>query len=221
MFDELKNNQAVPPVNQRPLSAPLAPAAPVRAEDIFAEVDKTAKPEVFRPNSSDPNSPRGTVIPPETGWKKNKMAVLGLLFGGLIVVVGGGYLGLKLATTRPEIDNSTIIQEQPGNTEVETATPAPAAEVDNTAAPIIQQPAAAVVLDSDLDGLADAEEATFGTDINNSDTDQDGLTDREEARVYRTDPLNPDTDGDGFKDGDEINNGYNPKGAGKLLEINK
>jgi hypothetical protein len=35
--------------------------------------------------------------------------------------------------------------------------------------------------------------------------------------VWHTDPLNPDTDGDGFKDGDEVKNGFNPLGPGKLL----
>lgn len=47
------------------------------------------------------------------------------------------------------------------------------------------------------------------------DTDNDGLTDQQEI-IYGTDLNNPDTDGDGFKDGDEVKNGYNPKGAGKL-----
>jgi len=46
------------------------------------------------------------------------------------------------------------------------------------------------------------------------------LTDREEVKVYQTDPLNSDTDGDGYKDGEEIAGDYNPKGQGKLLEIN-
>ncbi|MFH1482518.1 MAG: hypothetical protein ABIE46_03290, partial [Patescibacteria group bacterium] len=33
---------------------------------------------------------------------------------------------------------------------------------------------------------------------------------------YKTDPKNPDTDGDGYKDGDEVKNGFNPNGSGKL-----
>ncbi len=47
------------------------------------------------------------------------------------------------------------------------------------------------------------------------DSDMDGLTDSEELQ-YETDPNNPDTDADGFKDGDEVSNGYNPRGTGKL-----
>lgn len=59
----------------------------------------------------------------------------------------------------------------------------------------------------------------FGTDMTKDD-DGDGLTNQEEF-FYNTDPANPDTDGDGFSDGDEVKNGYNPNGAGKLLTFSK
>lgn len=77
----------------------------------------------------------------------------------------------------------------------------------------------AEALDSDNDGLSDAEEARLGTDINSADTDNDGLFDREETYVYITNPVNSDTDGDGFSDGEEVRNGYNPNGEGKLYEL--
>lgn len=41
------------------------------------------------------------------------------------------------------------------------------------------------------------------------DSDQDGLTDAEE-KLYGTDPHSPDTDGDGYSDGAEVKAGYNP-----------
>ncbi|HBH46684.1 MAG: hypothetical protein A2445_03465 [Candidatus Jacksonbacteria bacterium RIFOXYC2_FULL_44_29] len=53
------------------------------------------------------------------------------------------------------------------------------------------------------------------------DLDGDKLWDYEEAK-YGTDPQNPDTDGDGFKDKIELINGYNPNGPGilpKWIEI--
>ncbi len=59
-------------------------------------------------------------------------------------------------------------------------------------------------VDSDGDGLTDAEELVLGTDPHNPDTDGDGLTDGEEVKIYKTDPLNPDTDYDGLKDGPEV-----------------
>lgn len=48
------------------------------------------------------------------------------------------------------------------------------------------------------------------------DSDNDGLADELE-KIYGTDLNNPDTDGDGFKDGEEVKNGYNPKGPGRLF----
>ena len=51
------------------------------------------------------------------------------------------------------------------------------------------------------------------------DSDKDGLTDAEEDS-YGTDPNEPDSDGDGYLDGNEVENGYDPKGPGRLLELN-
>lgn len=186
---------------------------------MFAEVDNnSAKPEIFRPSPIGFNPPRGTVIPPATGWKSNKMMVFGLLFGGLLVVVAGGYFGLRLATKSRSAADSTVIQETSKDAEVKPEIQLPAAVDNEVVEPI--QPVITEPLDSDRDGLTDEEEARLGTDPNNSDTDQDDLTDREEAKVYKTDPLNLDTDGDSYKDGAEVKNGYNPKGSGKLLQIN-
>ena len=63
-------------------------------------------------------------------------------------------------------------------------------------------------IDTDNDGLSDAQEADIGTDPNNPDTDGDGLTDGDEVNNYGTDPLTADSDGDGLSDGDEVNS-YN------------
>lgn len=59
-------------------------------------------------------------------------------------------------------------------------------------------------LDSDADGLPDADERRIGTDPFDPDTDKDGLNDGDEVLVWKTDPLNPDTDWDGLKDGEEV-----------------
>ena len=67
-----------------------------------------------------------------------------------------------------------------------------------------------VALDSDGDGLSDADEITRGTDPTNPDSDGDGLTDGDEVYVYLTDPLNPDTDGDGLTDDAEVALGTDP-----------
>jgi len=82
----------------------------------------------------------------------------------------------------------------------------------------IDQPSPAII-DTDRDGLTDAEESMYGTDPNEVDTDKDGLTDRDEVKVFKTDPNNADTDGDSYTDGAEVRSGYDPKGPGRLLKI--
>lgn len=67
-------------------------------------------------------------------------------------------------------------------------------------------------VDTDDDGLTDAEEEMLGTDPNNPDTDNDGLDDGDEVTLG-TDPTDPDTDGGGVNDGAEIANGTDPLDA--------
>lgn len=55
---------------------------------------------------------------------------------------------------------------------------------------------------------------------NNLDSDSDGLSDNLE-KALGTDPNKKDSDGDGHSDFDEINNGYNPLGSGKInIDLN-
>lgn len=49
--------------------------------------------------------------------------------------------------------------------------------------------------------------------LEDHDTDDDGLSDRDEARKYGTDPTNADTDGDGVSDGEEVAVGTDPTNA--------
>lgn len=59
---------------------------------------------------------------------------------------------------------------------------------------------------SDLegDGLSSCGEIFYGTDPNDADTDDDGLTDGAEVNTYGTDPLDADTDDDGLTDSAEV-----------------
>jgi hypothetical protein len=70
------------------------------------------------------------------------------------------------------------------------------------------------VLDSDYDGLLDTDEAIYGTDPNNPDTDYDLLKDGEEINTYGTNPLEDDTDNDLLEDGEEILGIYSPFNPG-------
>ncbi|MFH1790342.1 MAG: hypothetical protein ABH832_04730 [bacterium] len=73
--------------------------------------------------------------------------------------------------------------------------------------------------DTDKDGIDDIREQELKTDPNNSDSDNDGLSDGDEVLVWNTDPLNPDSDNDTYLDGEEIKNGYNPLGPGRLFQL--
>ena len=72
----------------------------------------------------------------------------------------------------------------------------------------------ATQIDTDYDGLSDADESARGTDPNDSDTDDDGLLDGTEVDMAMhtscPDPLNPDSDGDSLLDGHEVASGLNP-----------
>jgi hypothetical protein len=62
-------------------------------------------------------------------------------------------------------------------------------------------------VDTDGDGLSDAEEAVRGTDPLDPDTDDDGLSDGAEVSTHGTNPVQADTDGDGIADGEEVEAG--------------
>ena len=117
---------------------------------------------------------------------------------------------------------------------VTTATPEPTPEPSvPEATSVPPAPTEIPVFDSDADGLNDSDEALYGTDPGNPDSDGDGLLDGtevfqlgtspmsmdtdgdslldgDEVGIYGTSPSSADTDGDGVLDGDEINNGTDP-----------
>ena len=94
----------------------------------------------------------------------------------------------------------------------QTAAASTAQVIGATQTIVANQTAAAVAgqQDTDGDGLLNQQEASYGTDPNNADTDRDGLIDGQEVFQTGTSPLVPDTDGDGLLDGDEIKRRTNP-----------
>ena len=69
-------------------------------------------------------------------------------------------------------------------------------------------------LDLDSDGLTNLYEYQNGLQPDDSDTDNDGLSDGDEVLVYSSNPLDTDTDGDNIDDGDEVNTyGTSPTNA--------
>lgn len=101
----------------------------------------------------------------------------------VVVTIGG-----RVSTPGEDLETDA------GSEEAEATEPAATAEPEATEAPANPD-------DPDGDGVANADEATLGTDPNNADSDGDGLTDGQEQNY--TDPLKADTDGDTYSDGDE------------------
>jgi len=210
-------------------------------EDIFAETDSLGasqfspkeKPSIFKPKTSAVPLAENNDIPGggKQGRQIGKYIFLLIMVFGFILLLVGAYIGYQLVFKAEPVETEPITSPAAENTPAaplaeEAKTPAidnapseePAANTETPASADI--PLDDANRDTDHDGLTDTEETALGTNINNSDSDSDGLYDREEARVYKTDPLNPDTDGDTFLDGGEVKNGFNPKGAGKLYDIN-
>jgi hypothetical protein len=160
----------------------------------------------------------------------------------VLVILGlGGYLVYSKLLKTPAVTETTPTVEKTGNKSVsepvvsnpvvstgsfvETVNPAATTTplIPGVNAPALATTTATTSLsvslvDSDDDGLTDAEEETAGTNINIIDTDSDELSDYEEVKIYKTNPLSADTDGDSYLDGAEVKSGYNPNGAGKLSE---
>ncbi len=99
------------------------------------------------------------------------------------------------------------------------------ADMDGEARPFgpAQDIGADEFVDHDGDGLADRVESnsdTFvnpldtGSDLNDADSDNDGLSDGDEVLIHFTDPNDDDTDGDGYSDGYEVNLGFDPRDPG-------
>jgi ELWxxDGT repeat protein len=78
-----------------------------------------------------------------------------------------------------------------------------AAHTDSTGRELWAVPAAALA-DGDQDGLDDQDEVAQGTDPDDADSDDDGLSDGAEVLTHGTDALDADTDGDGYSDGEEV-----------------
>lgn len=125
----------------------------------------------------------------------NPVQKIGLIVTAIVVLAAVIGVGIWLFTTLDPFTSS--VREQQNQTNQTSTIP-------------LQE------LDSDKDGVRDIDERRYGTDATLADTDADGLSDYAELNQYKTDPVIADTDGDTFVDGEEITNGYDPLGPGRL-----
>jgi len=202
-------------------SRPSAPPAPpkqekkVGAEDMFAGLDTGPKPA--RPEQSDGGAPQ-VGKPKSSLWKTLIIIVASILVLGFAAY---GLWWLITTMTSPEaeidiqeFDEEDLVEEIP-IVEDQTDEVVPDVEID-IPDPVVETTPSK---DSDGDGLSDFQEAQIGTSPTSTDTDVDQLSDYDEVMLYKSNPLDPDTDNDGYLDGEEVKNGYNPNGTGKLFEV--
>lgn len=205
----------VPEPPKLPVETPM-PKAKNEPEDIFKEVDSGLV----------KSQPAGPVLGSsvltseemkEPGFlarhKKWIILIVVVVVVIILAVVGYGVFWYPSQMVEP-LPSTRIVPEETIAPEITTAPEIPEAEVEPEPTPSPDE-----FIDSDNDGLTNLEENELGTDTKKPDTDDDGLSDKEEVKIYNTDPLNPDTDGDTYLDGAEVLAGYNPKGPGKLADL--
>jgi len=218
-------------------------AQPKRALDagLLKRKDPMSAGSEMGMNMEQPQTTQGA-MPPSMTYKV-KDPVLGKILFGLIVVLaavgagmGGWWLYAKYFADQSVAPITPAVQtpvEIPQTEELtppienvlppENVLPAETADTSTEAVSPVEgandQLLFGEPVDADKDGLDDAKEMELSTDINNPDSDNDGLSDGDEVIIWKTDPLNPDSDGDSYKDGTEVRNGYNPLGPGKLFDV--
>ncbi len=193
---------------------PVGEATPKRVEDIFADTEQTlgqraVPPVVPAPPADNAPIPVSVSHFSDQPRRSRRGLVIGLVIAVLVLgLAGAAYWWFTNLPPEAPVPVAPPVEQVPRSTPEVEPTPAPP--------PVVETPEPQ---DTDSDGLPDDEEIALGTNPQNIDSDNDGLFDRDEVRVYQTDPLNPDSDGDTFTDGTEVQNGFNPKGQGKLLEL--
>jgi len=144
---------------------------------------------------------------------KPRYFVIGLIIF-LILLFSLGFWAYKVFFTGERDSGEIILNTRPESIQLEKK------ELEEEVVePGINVNSSSVSNDIDGDGLSNEEESILGTDPEKSDTDEDGLSDREEVKIYHTDPLHQDSDLDSYLDGEEIESGYNPLGPGKLFDF--
>lgn len=201
-----------------------------KVDDMFSETDPANKPLAFQPKSPDSNLSQTAEDNSQHNNLKKIFVLGGFVVILIIIIVGGFFIITKVLNNSKSVQDATLNTDQTNSAVgADNSAVTPSSQPENNIhksapanTPNIKNSTSSKSnlnnIDTDQDGLTDAEEKVLGTNPNNPDTDGDGLNDGEEATVYKTNPLNPDTDGDGYPDGVEVSGGYNPNGSGKLTK---
>ncbi len=201
--------------SDRMTASPTLPPTPVRSQPTQQYTIQTPPSALL--NESDMNQISGTV-PQEAPFSGRKILVfISIIL--ILIVLGFGSLWIYTSFIKKDTQDGFIppVEETPTDTVPTTPpsdeTPTDTVPTDSEDSILFGEP-----VDTDSDGIVDTDEANYGTDTLNWDTDADELSDGDEVMVWKTDPRVFDTDADGYGDGIEIKNGYNPLGPGTLFQ---
>jgi hypothetical protein len=133
---------------------------------------------------------------------------IGISGSGGTTSVGNGearVLDGELVVTNQADGPATFVAAIIGAPVADAAPPTTAAPTATTLPPPPSRPTTtAPAIDSDNDGLSDAEETALGTDPGNPDSDGDAIDDGTEVHDTGSNPLVVDSDGDGIEDYPEV-----------------
>ncbi len=191
-------------------------------EDIFAGTNdeqrsyqSAPKPQAFEPKTV---GSVDNLAQEESQAQTQKLYFLVASVLGFVLICILGFWGYKIFSNA---NNGAVLIDDYNNDIVDDGIDN---KVDDAGQDDLQQaqddtPVTVEPTDTDQDGLTDEVEAELGTDSTSPDSDNDGLFDRQEVELYHTDPMNSDTDNDGISDGEEVKSGSDPKGEGRLYDI--
>lgn len=147
------------------------------------------------------------------GYLKKYKIYLVVGLGVLILGIGAYFLVAKLGSNSYQPENLLVTQGTD-----QTLKPQPAAQSSSTLPQVWRDKyfprcsdsaICGDAADPDHDGMINSQEYKLGTDPNNPDSDQDGLSDGDEVNIFGTDPLNNHTAKDSkYSDADFIKGGF-------------
>lgn len=204
-----------PPQPQAPSSGPM-PA-------MSTEKSKVSDSTPVAPQMTPPPADNKPTPPPAPKGAGRTLKVILIVVIVVLVIVAAGLISYFVLNRAPaddiQVDPNEIMEEDTMTEDEDNEVMEEDKETEEDSAPVEPAPEPSDSFDTDRDGLSDVRETELGTSPRISDTDADGLSDYEEVKTWKTDPLDPDTDGDTYLDGDEVSNGYDPNGSGKLTDL--
>ena len=199
MANENKIEQPEKSLSRGPGNSPGRPEIHVMPEKYLGATLRATLPRpVAALPVSQPGVPAKTAVTAVSAGKPEGPAK-GLIIGVLVILALGGVIASVFFWPRPSSKESVTVT--PVNLNINQ----PLAETAPIGTPEIATTTPEIAATT-------TEEIAALPPKNADDSDADGLTDREEAEIYGTDPANVDSDSDGYLDGGEVFYLYNPAG---------